>query len=91
MTKADLIRDWLSAYPQDVDHPDLEQMAFAGYVETQDGEMIPWKEYIVRKDVQNGQSKYPFLDSIRISTSSLDPATLIGLLGQSRDEKLRKN
>jgi hypothetical protein len=36
-TKAELIADWLTKYPKDANHPDLEQMATAGTFETKKG------------------------------------------------------
>jgi hypothetical protein len=39
--RADLISEWLRKYPNDVDHPDLIQMATAGLFETHHGFMTP--------------------------------------------------
>lgn len=35
-TKEELIKEWLAKFPDDATHPDLEQMALAGYCKRPD-------------------------------------------------------
>lgn len=48
-TKADLIAEWLTAYPEDANRDDLEQMALAGQVEQADGTYLPFSEWNARR------------------------------------------
>lgn len=43
-TKEELIQEWLDAYPEDKDSPDLELLALAGTVRTPQG-YLPFSEW----------------------------------------------
>lgn len=44
-SKAELILMWIDVRPEDAEHPDLEQMATAGYVESSEG-FMEWDEFV---------------------------------------------
>lgn len=62
---ADLLSEWVTKYPADVDHPDLIQMATAGLFETRQGFMTP-DEYKIYSGWSEGRwaMKTPSTQSI---------------------------
>lgn len=50
MSKLERINSWLSIYPEDVNHPDLEFNALAGSVLCKDGLYREWNEYVFYKE-----------------------------------------
>lgn len=51
-TKKQLIDLWLAKYPDDLNHPDLEQQALAGYVKLKNGLYIWYGLYKLMKNIQ---------------------------------------